>query len=343
MKTEISIIIPVYNGAAHIRRCLDSILTQDYKGCQIIIIDDGSNDNTLELCHQIVGENKNFLIIHQENQGVSAARNKGLLSAEKEWIYFLDADDELDQNALAVMKNSLNFDGQWIIMHYRKHIEGTENIFSCSTDLKTEEIFYGKKGFSDLLNSELFMYPCGKLYKTEIIRKNQLKFPLNIVYGEDIRFNLQYFRYVEQYIVRPESAFIYHIRQGQGAGSTYYENSFQMQMDIDTEILEMVNGSYGLGQDTVREINPYFFRQGINTASAYLTIWKGLPFSHRRKEIRKIMKDLRFRSFLECEWECGRLNRIDYLLLKKGYFLFYYGIHRLYTLYKQFTGRGKEK
>ena len=339
MGSEISIIIPVYNGARYMKRCISSILSQDYAGCQIIIVDDGSTDATLEICREMAGENSQFLILHQENQGVSAARNKGIDFAEKEWIYFLDADDELDQDALSIMKESADPGYQWIVMNYRKHVEGEEQLWEGSVGFEGKKIFDEKAGFTELLNSELFMYPCGKLYRTEIIRKNQVRFPLGIPYGEDIRFNLQYFRYVERYSVQSSSAFIYHIRLGKGAGSAYYEDSFQMQMDIDREILDMMTGAYGLGEEEVRKVNPYFFRQGINTAAAYLTVWRDLPFSLRRKEIGKIMRDPRFQDFLECEKDCGRIRKLDYALLKKGFFLAYYGIHYLYTKWKQVKGR----
>ncbi|CVI67349.1 Putative glycosyltransferase EpsH [Clostridiales bacterium CHKCI001] len=335
MGNEISIVIPVYNGAQYIERCITSILTQDYTGCQIIIVDDGSTDDTLRICREIVGQNDHFLILHQENQGVSAARNKGMTYVKKEWIYFLDADDELDQDALQIMKESIEPQCQWIVMNYRKQVDGEKELIENWIGFKGKRKFYGKDGFVDLLNSELFMYPCGKLYKTEIIKKNAVQFPLNIVYGEDIRFNLQYFCYVNEYLVQSSSAFIYHIRKGEGAGSSYYENSFQMQMDIDKEILDYMRKDYGLGKESIQKINPYFFRQGINTAAAYLTIWKKLPFLYRWREIRKIMRDSRFLSFLECEWDCGRIQKIDYLLLKKGFFLLYYGIHYVYTKWKQ--------
>lgn len=343
MKKEISIIIPVYNGASHIKRCIDSVLSQDYIGCQIIIVDDGSTDDTLEICYNTVGQNKYFVILHQENQGVSAARNTGLTYAKKEWTYFLDADDELDTDALEYMRTVADSSYEWIIMNYRKHVEGTEKIFFGSDISQNEKIYYSKAEFAELLNSGLFMYPCGKLYKTAIIKKHEICFPLNIVYGEDIRFNLLYFCYVEKYRIDPFSAFIYHIRQGEGAGSAYYENAYQMQMDIDEEILKKVYGSYKLDRQTLQEINQYFFKQGINIAFAYLTIWKQLPFKKRYHEIQKIMKDTRFKLFMKQEWESGRLHKIDYFLLRNEQFFIYYGVHVLYVLCKKVIQRGKEK
>lgn len=339
MEKGISIIIPVYNGANYIKRCISSILNQEYEESQIIIVDDGSTDETLHICRELVGDNMQFLILHQENRGVSAARNWGISHAQKEWIYFLDADDELDQNALMMMKKAANDNFQWIVMNYRKQVDGEREIIECSVGFTGRKEFQGKEGFPELLNSELFMYPCGKLYRTEIVKENNVQFPLNIVYGEDIRFNLRYFSYVNKYAIHSFSAFIYHIRLGEGAGSSYYADSFQMQMDIDSEILKIMRYTYGLKEDAILKVNPYFFHQGINTAAAYLTVWRNLPVLYRLKEIHKIMKDTRFRCFLQNEWNNKRIQRIDYLLLKNGFFLIYYGIHYLYTKWKQMIGK----
>lgn len=339
MEKGISIIIPVYNGAKYIQRCISSILKQEYKEWQVIIVDDGSTDETLQICRELVGDHEQFLILHQENRGVSAARNWGISHAEKEWLYFLDSDDELEQNVLQMMKEVADDKLQWIIMNYRKQVDGEKGMIECSVGFTGKREFQGKEGFVELLNSELFMYPCGKLYRTEVVKENDVKFPLNIAYGEDIRFNLRYFSYVKWYAIHSFSAFIYHIRLGEGAGSSYYKDSFQMQMDIDSEILEMMRHDYGLKEDTIQKVNPYFFRQGINTAAAYLTVWKNLPVLYRCKEIHKIMRDTRFRSFLQNEWSNRRIQRIDYFLLKKGYFLLYYGIHYLYTIWKKMNGK----
>ena len=95
----ISIIIPVYNVASYLPRCLDSVCKQTYQNLEIILIDDGSTDNGLEICNQYAAKDKRVHIFHQENKGVSAARNLGLKQAGGEWITFVDGDD-------------------WIVPHY---------------------------------------------------------------------------------------------------------------------------------------------------------------------------------------------------------------------------------
>ena len=89
----ISVIIPVYNCEKYIKKCIESILNQTYKDLEVIVIDDGSKDSSLNICNKLMKEDYRLTVIHQENQGVSSARNKGLENAQGEYIVFVDGDD----------------------------------------------------------------------------------------------------------------------------------------------------------------------------------------------------------------------------------------------------------
>src|SRR5690554_7984530 len=102
---KISVIIPVYNKAPYLEQCLNSVINQTYKNLEIIIIDDGSTDNSLEICEKYRKKDERIQLISQENQGVSVARNKGIQKASGEWIYFLDADDYLELDAFGILMN----------------------------------------------------------------------------------------------------------------------------------------------------------------------------------------------------------------------------------------------
>lgn len=89
----ITVIVPVYNVEKYLRRCLDSIIRQTYQNLEILCIDDGSIDNSGEICEQYAARDARIKVIHQENQGLSTARNRGLDAAEGEYIAFVDSDD----------------------------------------------------------------------------------------------------------------------------------------------------------------------------------------------------------------------------------------------------------
>ena len=107
MSPLISVIVPVYNKEKYVAECLNSILNQTYSNIEVIIIDDGSTDKSLEICMRYAEEDKRVKVFPQENGGPSAARNKGLDNAKGEYVAFVDADDILERNAYTLMVNEL--------------------------------------------------------------------------------------------------------------------------------------------------------------------------------------------------------------------------------------------
>ena len=100
---KISIIVPVYNAEKYLRQCMDSILNQSFQDFELLLIDDGSKDDSGIICDEYAKKDKRISVWHQENQGVSVARNVGLEHAQGEWIYFPDSDDIVVENALEIM------------------------------------------------------------------------------------------------------------------------------------------------------------------------------------------------------------------------------------------------
>ena len=338
---KISIIVPVYNSEKYIQRCIMSVINQKPLDCQLILIDDGSSDNSLKIMQQFAEQYEFIKLIHQDNQGVSGARNTGIKAATGEWLYFLDSDDEMVSGSLNKIIEFTEQDVQWILFNYYKKIEGKAEKIKNNISANDMEYHIGKEEFPRLLNEQIFMLQCGKVFRREIIENNHIYFQDKVVYGEDIRFNLVYFQYVNKYILSDIPVFIYHIRLGIGAGSAYYKDSFQMQMDIDKEIMYMVENNYKLSALAKRELNRYFYYQGINTAAAYWSVWKDIPMKERLQEINKIMKDNRFINFLEKQKEYNDINKLDYFILKNRKFVLYYYIHYIYTKWKQIKRKGK--
>lgn len=188
MKPVISVIIPVYNVEKYIRQCVDSVLEQSYKDFELILVDDGSPDNSPAICDEYAQKDTRVSVIHQKNLGVSAARNNGIRHAKGEWITFVDSDDWVDTDYLE--KFELDKDDADLIIQgleyydnrngqYFKQIKVADCILS-GTD--------SKKLVADnnVLGSG---YPVAKAYRKFIIDKGVL-FDTSISYHEDHIFVL---------------------------------------------------------------------------------------------------------------------------------------------------------
>ena len=113
----ISVIIPVYNTEKYLGRCINSVLSSTYKNFEILLIDDGSNDRSLEICRNYGNRDCRIRVFTQENQGASAARNRGIEESCGEWIVFVDSDDVISCDFLEIVAD---------IREYRKEISGNE-------------------------------------------------------------------------------------------------------------------------------------------------------------------------------------------------------------------------
>lgn len=183
----VSIIVPVYNGENFLKCCIDSILSQSYKNFELILINDGSTDNSSKICEEYRLKDKRIKYLSQHNQGVSIARNKGLQIMQGEYVIFVDADDIVHKNLIDIcIKTIKNSNCDLVIYSYKKFVnmidyllekEIYEMISLTQKDI-FREIFIGSNG-----RQRFRMLAWNKLYKAELF--DDIKFPLNRKYGED--------------------------------------------------------------------------------------------------------------------------------------------------------------
>ena len=185
----ISVIIPIYNADKYIKRCVLSVANQSYQDIEIILVNDGSTDDSLSVCEYLAENDSRVKIVSQENGGVSKARNTGLGLANGEFVMFLDSDDYMLPDMCKVMLDTLHKrQADCIICG----IKETGNGLWCperNMDYKSMDTF--KKDFIKHLTTEL-LSPCwNKIFKKDLITN---LFNEKISFGEDLIFSLQYFK-----------------------------------------------------------------------------------------------------------------------------------------------------
>ena len=181
----ISIIIPVYNVEQYLNQCIDSIVNQTYKNLEIILVDDGSTDNSSRICDEYALQDKRIKVIHKENGGVSSARNFGLNIAKGEYIGFVDSDDFIERDMYEILIKTL--------------ISTNSQIVSCSINnnkyvIKQNETFNKKEIFRKIKK-----LPCSvwnKLFSRVVL--NEILFREDIFIGEDLLFVFQAFTKANQ-------------------------------------------------------------------------------------------------------------------------------------------------
>lgn len=202
--TKLSIVIPNYNNEKYIELCINSILNQTFNNYEIIIIDDGSNDKSIEIIESIIKNKKNIKLIKQYNQNASIARNKGIEIAKGEYMLFIDGDDFLnDKNTLTNMINKIN-GNDLLLCNYKIVDENNKFIGSYHV---TDEII---KDSNDIIEKYAFIsaVPTNKLFKTKIIHDNNIFFD-NVDIGQDLNFYLKYLALCKSVIVIDDYSYCY--------------------------------------------------------------------------------------------------------------------------------------
>lgn len=195
---EFSIVIPLFNKEMYLNDCVSSALNQQDVSLEIIIINDGSEDSSLEIAEKLAENDPRITLISIENQGVSAARNLGIKISKGKWIVFLDADDMLTENSLAKAKTYLNkYNLDILFSNFVKVDENNESI---------DNINISYSGFADndlllkLISKYQFVngyfgFVTNKVIKTSVIKKNDIYFDERISLAEDLEFYSRLYKF----------------------------------------------------------------------------------------------------------------------------------------------------
>ena len=184
---KISVIIPVYNTEKYLHRCIDSILAQTFTDYELLLINDGSKDNSGTICDEYAKKDSRIRVVHKENGGVSSARNMGLDNAKGEWICFIDSDDWVEKEYLKVLYQDGKYD--YVTCYWK--------VLNCKTyqsNIPTSKAHIGVANIKQFIEENIhrLSFPVCRLYKKNIIEKHTIRFDKRISFCEDALFNILY-------------------------------------------------------------------------------------------------------------------------------------------------------
>lgn len=226
MDITVSIIVPIYNRESVLKRCINSIIAQDYHELEIILVNDGSTDRSRDICLDYSKNDDRVIFIDQANAGVSMARNAGINKASGRYLMFVDSDDYLETNAVSRMVSvAEKYDSDWIIGCVEKHIDDRTDAFVLR-EVNSSEKKEIQNTIQELEKVYSFYQPVAKLYRTSIIKNNGLGFRMDLSRGEDFEFNCRYGELIQS--ISTLNYVVYHYILG-GAGSlsqSFYKDAY---------------------------------------------------------------------------------------------------------------------
>ena len=276
----ISVIVPVYNAENTLRQCVDSILNQEYKYLELILVDDGSKDDSPAICDEYAVKDKRVKVFHKENGGVSSARNLGLDHAHGEWITFVDSDDFLDSDYFVNTETYGQYD---LIIKNFKWIRGTnitvDHRIDSYTALTKDSCI--RDFFNKYLTTMFFRGNVAKIYKKNCIAGKRFNEKMKV--GEDANFVLNCLLNINSIFVSHDSCYCVHLSEDTsankyGATTAYAINSLNYLF----ESFNLLREKWGINKGLFNSYLIYFKSISRND-------WKHKPSKwYRNKDIKKM-------------------------------------------------------
>lgn len=245
----VSIIVPVYNAENCLGYCISSVLRQTYKDIELILVDDGSTDNSLKICNNYKEIDSRVRIISIPNGGPGNARNVGIEAANGEAIMFADSDDYMAPDMVQTLyEKSRLYSKDLVVCGMNTVImEGQQvkSLTQCKFDAFGNEVVYDRAIFLENLmeliwKSAVMEAVWNKIYRTDILKKEQIKFPVDTYYGEDFLFNLAYFRKCNGVVLINKALYYYIVANAESLSQKYKKDMFNNQMRLMQELKKML-------------------------------------------------------------------------------------------------------
>lgn len=207
----VSVIIPVYNVSEYLEICLDSIVNQTYKDLQIIIVNDGSADNSAEIAKGFADRDKRIQLIHQENKGVSVARNNGMKNAKGKYLFFVDADDRITSNAVELLINRIKNDDTDLVCagYYEVNLQFPKGLKLNDFTKEQQDTIINQSDFQKNLFNGVSGVLWAKLFRREFFENYNLCLNPEINFSEDLLLVIEYSFYVKKVSVISDSIYYY--------------------------------------------------------------------------------------------------------------------------------------
>ena len=241
----ISIIIPAFNIDKFLVACLNSIIDQISSNVEIIIVDDGSTDETGEIANQFAYHYDNIKVIHQTNQGVSAARNKGLLESKGQYIWFVDGDDIINTHSIKFLIYTINkYQTDIVFFSYEEFFNKLKKIQIAKlriTDVCTNNEFISR--LPVLIKEEVLTYsPWSKIVKRKLLLEHDILFDTNLTYSEDYYWNYQVFKVIDTFAHTDQVLYFYRKSRAQSATTqlsvSHLQSALQaLKLSVDDMLL----------------------------------------------------------------------------------------------------------
>ena len=324
---KISVIIPAYNIAEYLPRCLDSVLGQTYQNLEVIVVSDGSTDDTDRVIKDYAEKDSRIVPVFKSNSGVSGTRNAGLDIATGDYIGFVDGDDFIELNMYEVlMNNALKYDADISHCGYQMVFPSRVDYYYNTKELRVQE---GKQGLIDFLIGEKIEPGIwNKLYRREII--SEIRMDTNIQYNEDVLFNFLAFKNAKKAIYEDIPFYHYILRKTSATGVSNLGDNQKTVVDV----MYVAKRMLGLSDESIK---PY---SGKRYLECLITTYRAVMKSEKtfkQKQAKFIRSELK--KYKEYVVYLSKAKKTEKILIERLPVLY----RMMFSIYYRFFCKTKNK
>lgn len=302
MTMIISVIVPVYNAEKWLRECIDSILTQTYSNIELVLINDGSTDNSLAICQEYARKDDRVIVLDQENAGPSAARNNGIRNCNGDYLCFVDSDDWLEPDACEqLIKAVYDTNADMVVYGYNRVENGVKKLENVNVDPGLYETKEELKGLAlnyiySPISKKVKVFSWLRLIRKDIMINNNIWFNEDIYRGEDYLLFAQIHLHVSKVYSMTDKALYNYRYVDDSITNTYVKNMWDMALKT-YEILKC--SVHGKGKDYYERVNCMLIYRARLSIKNIMQSQMG--FLYKIKELRKIVRSTQLQAALNME------------------------------------------
>ncbi|WP_270196741.1 glycosyltransferase family 2 protein [Faecalimonas umbilicata] len=318
----VSVIVPVYRVEKYLKKCVESIINQTYKDIEVILIDDGSPDNCGRICDELALCDERIKVIHQNNGGLAAARNRGLeyvmgnnRDIKNHYITFVDSDDTINKNMYKIMIDEMEKENDIVICNHR--IVKEKDVIASCTLKKSKSL--DQDGLWEEVFGRLNNAVWNKLYRADLI--GELRFPVGIIHGEDLIFNIQYLTKCKKGVFNESELYNYTKREGSITTGKFDDNKL-MEVIVKDEAKRLIEQYY---PKQMKNAKKYCFRARMNMLRGIYKNKQEKRYLAQIKEYREYVRD----NYKEVKSVLHVKEKIEYFLIRK-YLMVYRKLIKFY-------------
>ena len=252
MMPKVTVVVPVFNVEKYLHQCIESLLNQTYRNLEIILVDDGSTDNSGAICDKYRQKDQRIKVIHKCNQGLGFARNSGIKETTSDYVIFMDSDDYADKDMIAeLMKPIIDENADTVIGGFKKVNDEKKVLFTDNYEKKIyrndavyNEFFMRILGSSPGKHDVVRMSVWNSVYSMKIIREHNILFPSErVMISEDLIFDAMYYKYAQAVSLISSSKYNYRYNST-SLSEKYRSNKFQLVNDLYLEMKNRIENTF---------------------------------------------------------------------------------------------------